>query len=111
MTHQPTRFGALQRSNATVDDGVDVLTGQPNRIWEDGVAVLEVQGQDGVVSGEVGAWSWGEGGEPGEAVEGVEDDVSRPVVEWGFESVDDLPAVIDRNAALCSFARAERSRT
>ena len=49
--------------------------------------------------------------QPGEAIEGVEDDVSRPVVEWGFESVDDLPAVIDRNAALCSFARAGRSRT
>ena len=82
-----------------------------SRFREAGEAVLEFQGQDGVVSGEAGAWSWGEGGEPGEAIEGVEDDVSRPVVEWGFESVDDLPAVIDRNAALCSFARAGRSRT
>ena len=40
------------------------------------------------------------GGEAGDKVDGVEYDMSGPVTEGVHESVQDLPAVIDREAVL-----------
>ena len=70
-------------------------------VGDDAVAVLEVRGEHAVVSGDMGARSWHEGGEAGEAgdaVHRVEHDMSRRVMEGVLESIDDLPAVIDREA-------------
>ena len=44
---------------------------------DDVVTVLEVRGEPAVVSSEMGAGAWHEGGEPGEEVDGVEHDMSR----------------------------------
>ena len=41
-----------------------------------------------------------EGGEAGEEVEGVEDDMGRPVLEGALESVDDLSPFIDRETVV-----------
>ena len=67
-------------------------------VGDDVVAVPEVRGEHAVVSGEVGAGSWDQRGKAGDEVEGVEDNVSGPVVEGVFESVDDLCTLIDREA-------------
>ena len=66
------------------------------RVGDDAVAVLAVRGEHAVVSGEMGAGAWNEGGETGDEVDGVEHDMSRPVTESVLESIHDLPAVIDR---------------
>ena len=50
-------------------------------VGDDVVAVPDVRGEHAVVSGEVGAGSWDQRGEAGDEVEGVEDNVSGPVVE------------------------------
>ena len=87
------------------------------------VAVLEVRGEHAVVSSEMGAGTWHEGGEAGDAksaglpictargcpegvrhtdvphgFDGVEHDMSGAVTEGVLESIHDLPAVIDREA-------------
>ena len=72
--------------------------GWMSSVGGDAVVVLEVRGEHAVVSGEMGARSWHEGGEAGEAVHRVEHDMSRRVMEGVLESIDDLPAVIDREA-------------
>ena len=51
-----------------------------------------------MVSGEMGAGAWHEGGEAGNELYRVEHDMGRPVMEGVLESIDDLPAVIDREA-------------
>ena len=65
---------------------------------DDAAAVLGVRGEHAVVSGEMGAGAWHEGGEAGDEVDGVEHDMSRPVTEGVLESIHDLPGVIDREA-------------
>ena len=65
---------------------------------DDVVTVLEVRGEPAVVSSEMGAGAWHEGGEPGEEVDGVEHDMSRPITEGVLEPIHDLCAVIDREA-------------
>ena len=72
--------------------------GLMGRAGDDTAAVLEVRGEHAVVSGEMGAGAWNEGGEAGDKVDGVEYDMSGPVTEGVLESVQDLPAVIDREA-------------
>ena len=72
--------------------------GLMGRAGDDTAAVLEVRGEHAVVSGEMGAGAWHEGGESGDEVDGVEHDMSRPVTEGMLESIHDLPAVIDREA-------------
>ena len=67
-------------------------------VGDDVVAVFEVRGEHAVVSGEMGAGAWHEGGEAGDKVHRVEHDMSRPVMEGVLESIHDLPAVIDREA-------------
>ena len=68
------------------------------RVGDDTAAVFEVRGEHAVVSGEMGAGAWYEGGEAGDEVHRVEHDMSRPVTEGMLESIHDLPAVIDREA-------------
>ena len=77
--------------------------GLMGRVGDDTAAVFEVRGEQGmirrrclnaVVSGEMGAGAWHEGGESGDEVDGVEHDMSRPVTEGMLESIHDLPAVI-----------------
>ena len=97
--------------------------GMVDRVGDDAAAVLEVRGEHAVVSGEMGAGAWNEGGEAGDAksaglpictaggcpegvrhtdvpheVDGVEHDMSGSVTEGVLESIHDLPAVIDREA-------------
>ena len=97
--------------------------GLMGRAGDDTAAVFEVRGEHAVVSGEMGAGAWHEGGESGDAksaglpictaggcpegvrhtdvpheFDGVEHDMSRPVTEGMLESIHDLPAVIDREA-------------
>ena len=72
--------------------------GLVDRVGDDAVAVLEVRGEHAVVSGEMGAGAWNEGGEAGDEVDGVEHDMSGAVTEGVLESIHDLPAVIDREA-------------
>ena len=97
--------------------------GLVDRVGDDAVAVLEVRGEHAVVSGEMGAGAWNEGGEAGDAkstglpictaggcpegvrhtdvpheFDGVEHDMSGAVTEGVLESIHDLPAVIDREA-------------
>ena len=97
--------------------------GLMGRVGDETAAVLEVRGEHAVVSGEMGAGTWHEGGEAGDAksaglpicaaggcpegvrhtdvpheFDGVEYDMSGPVTEGVLESVQDLPAVIDREA-------------
>ena len=92
-------------------------------VGDDTAAVFEVRGEHAVVSGEMGAGAGHEGGEAGDAksaglpictaggcpegvrhtdvpheFDGVEHDMSGPVVEGVLESIHDLPAVIDREA-------------
>ena len=66
------------------------------RVGDAAVAVRAVRGEHAVVSGEMGAGAWDEGGEAGEEVDGVEHDMSCPVPEGVLESIHDLPA--DREA-------------
>ena len=55
----------------------------------------------------MGAWAWDQSGEPGDDVEGVEDDVSGPVMETVFESVHDLsPRSLTERHSLESAGRA-----
>ena len=72
--------------------------GSMGRVGDDVVAVLEVRSEHAVVSGEIGAGTWHEGGEAGDEVDGVEYDMSGSVTEGVLESIHDLPAVIDREA-------------
>ena len=72
--------------------------GLMGRAGDDTAAVFEVRGEHAVVSGEMGAGAWHEGGEAGDEFDGVEHDMSRPVTEGMLESIHDLPAVIDREA-------------
>ena len=72
--------------------------GLMGRAGDDTAAVFAVRGEHAVVSGEMGAGAWHEGGEAGDKVDGVEYDMSGPVTEGVLESVQDLPAVIDREA-------------
>ena len=72
--------------------------GVTGRVGDDVAAVFEVRGEHAVVSGEVGAGTWHEGGEAGDEVDGVEHDMSCAVTEGVLESIHDLPAVIDREA-------------
>ena len=65
-------------------------------VGDDAVAVLAVRGEHAVVSGEMSAGAWNEGGEAGDEVDGVEHDMSGAVPEGVLESVHDLPAVADR---------------
>ena len=67
-------------------------------VGDDAVAVLAVRGEHAVVSGEMGAGAWHEGGEAGDEVDGVEHDMGGAVSEGVLESIHDLPAVIDREA-------------
>ena len=67
--------------------------GLMGRAGDDTAAVFEVRGEHAVVSGEMGAGAWHEGGEAGDKVDGVEYDMSGPVTEGVLESVQDLPAV------------------
>ena len=92
--------------------------GLVDRVGADAVAVLEVRGEHAVVSGEMGAGAWNEGGEAGDAksaglpictaggcpegvrhtdvpheFDGVEHDMSGAVTEGVLESIHDLPAV------------------
>ena len=48
--------------------------GLVDRVGDDTVAVLAVRGEHAVVSGEMGAGAWNEGGEAGDEVDGVEHD-------------------------------------
>ena len=68
------------------------------RVGDDAVAVLAVRGEHAVVSGEMGAGAWNEGGEAGDEVDGVEHDMSGAVPEGVLEPIHDLPTVIDREA-------------
>ena len=68
------------------------------RVGDDAVAVLDVRGEHAVVSGEMGAGARHEGGESGDEIDGVEQDMSGPVTEGVLESIHDLPAIIDREA-------------
>ena len=97
--------------------------GLVDRVGDDAVAVLAVRGEHAVVSGEMGAGAWNEGGEAGDAksaglpictaggcpegvrhtdvpheFDGVEHDMGGAVPEGVLESIHDLPAVIDREA-------------
>ena len=72
--------------------------GLVDRVGDDAVAVLEVRGEHAVVSGEMGVGAWNEGGEAGDEVDGVEHDMSGAVTEGVLEPIQDLPAVIDREA-------------
>ena len=65
--------------------------GWMSSVGGDAVAVLEVRGEHAVVSGEMGARSWHEGGEAGEAVHRVEHDMSRRVMEGVLESIEGCP--------------------
>ena len=67
-------------------------------VGDDAAAVFEVRGEHAVVSGEMGAGAWHEGGEAGDEVRRVEHDMGRPVTEGVLESIHDLAAVIDREA-------------
>ena len=107
--------------------------GWMDRVGDDAVAVLAVRGEHAVVSGEVDAGAWDEGGEASDAksaglpictaggcpegvrhtdvpheVDGVEHDMSGAVTEGVLESIHDLPAVIDREAFVleCRAGRA-----
>jgi len=70
--------------------------GLVDRIGDDAEAVLEVRGEHAVVSGEMGAGAWHEGGEAGDEFDGVEHDMRGAVAEGVLESIHDLRAVIDR---------------
>ena len=80
--------------------------GSMGRVGDETAAVLEVRGA--VVSGEMGAGTRHRasslrerhfrGGEAGDRVDGVEYDMSGPVTEGVLESVQAMPAVIDREA-------------
>ena len=82
--------------------------GLMDRVGDDEAAVIEVRGEHAVVSGEMGAGAWHRasslrerhfrGGEAGNEVDRVEHDMSGAVMEGVLESVDDLSAVIDREA-------------
>ena len=67
--------------------------GLVDRIGDDAEAVLEVRGEHAVVSGEMGAGAWHEGGEAGDEFDGVEHDMRGAVAEGVLESIHDLPAV------------------
>ena len=68
------------------------------RVGDNAAAMLEVRGEHAVVSGEMGAGAWHEGGEAGDEVDGVEHDMGRSVTEGVLEPIHDLCAVIDREA-------------
>ena len=97
--------------------------GWTSMVGDDEVAVFEVRGKHAVVSSEMGAGAWHEGGEAGDAksaglpiciaggcpegvrhtdvpheFDGVEHDMSGAVTEGVLESIHDLRAVIDREA-------------
>ena len=72
--------------------------GLVGRVGDDAAAVLAFRGEHAVVSGEMGAGAWNEGGEAGGEVDGVEHDKGGAVPEGVLESIHDLPAVIDRKA-------------
>ena len=69
--------------------------GLMDRDGDDTVAVLDFRGKHAVVSGEMGAGAWDEGGEAGDE---VEHDMRGAVTEGVLESAHDLPAVVDREA-------------
>ena len=72
--------------------------GLTGRVGGDAVAMLEVRDEHAVVSGEMGAGAWNEGGEADDKIRRVEHDMRGAVTEGGLESIRDLPAVIDREA-------------
>ena len=82
--------------------------GWTSTVGDDVVAVLGVRGEHALVSGEMGAGAWHRasslcerhfrGGEAGDEVHRVENDMSRPVMEGVLEPMHNLCAVIDREA-------------
>ena len=88
----------LHPAHGARTSGKELAGGWTRRVGNDVVTVLEVRGEHGVVSSEMGARSWHEGGEAGDKVHRVEHDMSRRVMEGVLEPIHDLPAVIDREA-------------
>ena len=105
---------ALERLHRAHGRGTSRLRfagGWVDGVGDDAVAVLEVRGEHAVVSGEMGAGAWHEGGEAGDEVDGVEHDMSGGVTEGVLDPNHRLVAdVLEQrwNAKLEDQRRLER---
>ena len=70
-----------------------------DRVGDDAVAVLEVRGEHAVVSGEMGAGAWDEGGESGDEVDGVEHDMRGGVSPAHTQLIHCQPATAAKRSA------------
>ena len=82
--------------------------GLVDRIGDDAVAVLEVWGEHAVITGEMGAGAWHEGGEAGDEIRRVEHDMRGAVAKVCLSRYTTCPRSLTERRSRESRSRARQ---